>query len=117
NARSELVTPLNFSEGGVCDRTRRFHTAVPGLSVPARKPTRGSGIGSPGDMSLIDGMLLLERAEPVEVAQPAAIKSATPTDSEPNSVVRRSRCTASMCESSGGSERNWWTAKLLGIDA
>src|SRR5256885_5511206 len=95
NARSELVSPLNGAGGGVCESTCRFQTAVPGLSVPARSPTRGSGIGSPGDMSLIDGMPLLERAEPVEVAQPAAIKSATPADSEPVNV-RLSRCTDSI---------------------
>src|SRR5438105_14589473 len=101
NARSELVSPLNGAGGGVCDSTCRFQTASPALSVPARSPTRGSGIGSPGDMLLIDG-ILLERAAPVDVAHPEATRTAAPSASEPNRVRRRSRCIDSMGDSSGG---------------
>src|SRR2546423_8557144 len=107
NARSELVSPLNGAGGGVCERTCRFQTASPGLSVPARSPTRGSGTGSPGDMLLIDGMLL-ERGEPVVVAQAAATKTAAPSDNDVRVATtgcergRRSRCTDSMSVSSGG---------------
>src|SRR5256885_3991430 len=71
NARSEFVCPLNSAGGGVCEITRRFQTASPGLSVPAFNPTRGSGYGSPGDMSLTGGIALV-RAEPVLVVAHAA---------------------------------------------
>src|SRR5689334_8815989 len=75
-ARSEFVCPLNSAGGGVCETTRRFQTASPALSVPAFRPTRGSGYGSPGDISLIGGIVLV-RAEPVlVVAQAAADKTA-----------------------------------------
>src|SRR3989454_7010843 len=49
-ARSELVTPANFSEGGVFETTRRFHDASPASMSPARRPTRGSGLGATVDM-------------------------------------------------------------------
>src|SRR5260370_25835479 len=50
NARSELVTPANFSDGGVFETTRRFHDASPASMSPARRPTRGSGVGATVDM-------------------------------------------------------------------
>src|SRR5213592_5313251 len=118
NARSELGSPLNGIGGGVCDSTCRFQTASPALSVPARSPTRGSGIGSPGDMLLIDGMLLV-RAAPVDVAQAAATRTATPSDSDVSVVRaicnrgRRSRCTDSMSDSSGGSSGAGSTTLVL----
>src|SRR5438445_10498539 len=51
NARSEFVTPANFSEGGVCDTTRRFQDAAAAFVTPARRPTRRSGLGAVVDMS------------------------------------------------------------------
>src|SRR5207244_12333506 len=50
NARSELVLPRNFSEGGVFESTRRFHVASAAFIKPARSPTRGSGLGAAADM-------------------------------------------------------------------
>src|SRR5713226_8374173 len=52
NARSELVTPANFSDGGVFETTRRFQDASPASLSPARRPTRGSGEGATVDMLL-----------------------------------------------------------------
>src|SRR6476659_7393063 len=53
-----------------------FHSASPALSVPARSPTRGSGYGSPADMSLMGGRVLLVRDELVADAQAAALNTA-----------------------------------------
>src|SRR5712692_4904538 len=50
NARSELVAPTNFSDGGVFDTTRIFQDASPASMSPARRPTRGSGVGATVDM-------------------------------------------------------------------
>src|ERR687889_1455342 len=50
NARSDLVTSTNCSEGGVLDSIRRFHTAWPASILPARRPTRGSGLGAEVDL-------------------------------------------------------------------
>src|ERR1051326_7162121 len=47
NARSELVLPRNFPDGGVLDTTRRFQVASPASINPARRPIRGSGLGAP----------------------------------------------------------------------
>src|SRR5579875_2003141 len=49
-ARSELVMPTNFSDGGVCDMTLRFHDASPASIRPALRPMRGSGFGGAADM-------------------------------------------------------------------
>src|SRR6266852_4074378 len=50
NARSELVTPKNFSGGGVFEITRMFQDASAAFISPARRPTRGSGLGATVDM-------------------------------------------------------------------
>src|SRR5438034_7226044 len=42
NDRSELVTPTNFSDGGVFATSRRFQAAWPASMSPARSPTRAS---------------------------------------------------------------------------
>src|SRR4051812_2460006 len=47
NARSELVTPTNFADGGVADTTFMFQAASPASATPALRPTRGSGLGGP----------------------------------------------------------------------
>src|SRR6058998_1947617 len=49
NDRSELVTPTNFSDGGVFDTSRRFQAAWPASISPARSPTRGSLPGAGPD--------------------------------------------------------------------
>src|SRR5688572_120209 len=46
NARSELVTPRNFSDGGVVDTRRMFQAACPASQRPGDSPTRGSGFGA-----------------------------------------------------------------------
>src|SRR5262245_53100616 len=46
NAKSELVMPLNFSDGGVVDSRRMFHAACAASHRPAARPTRGSGLGA-----------------------------------------------------------------------
>src|SRR3954469_897602 len=46
-ARSELVLPLNCSEGWLRESTRMFQVASPASKRPARSPTRGSGVGAP----------------------------------------------------------------------
>src|SRR5215208_6594199 len=57
-ARSEFVrrpSPgvlgfVNFSEGGVDETFRRFQIASSAFHQPARRPTRGSGLGGDIDM-------------------------------------------------------------------
>src|SRR5690349_2881403 len=68
NARSELVTPANRAEAGVLEMSRRFHAASAALPrmmrrgwlsiitesvLPARRPTRGSGLGGPAELVVI----------------------------------------------------------------
>src|SRR3979411_1926885 len=70
-ARSELVMPLKLAGGGVFDTTRRFHDASAASIRPARRPTRGSGLGAAMDMSAVGAMVpLLE--DMVADAHPAA---------------------------------------------
>src|ERR1041384_1652013 len=53
-ARSELVSlrapgvlgVMKSFDGGVFETTRRFHAASPAFIHPARRPTRGSGLGA-----------------------------------------------------------------------
>src|SRR6267154_967923 len=52
NARSEFVTPRNFPGGGVFETTRMFQDASWAFISPARRPTRGSGLGATVDMLL-----------------------------------------------------------------
>ena len=42
---------MNFSGGGVCESTSRFHTASSASNRPASKPTRGSGVGTIASVS------------------------------------------------------------------
>src|SRR5882672_93405 len=53
NERSELVLPANFSDGGVLEATRRFQVASCAFIIPARSPTRGSGLGAVVDMLML----------------------------------------------------------------
>jgi hypothetical protein len=75
NAKSEFVIPVNFSDGCVVDTKRRFQAAVAASNFPARRPTRGSGIGSPGDM-LGDMLLLVPLVDEIAGAHEAAEKRA-----------------------------------------
>src|SRR5687767_397757 len=54
-ARSELVTPRNFSDGGVVDTSFRFHAAWPASHWPGDRPTRGSGLGVVADTIGVTG--------------------------------------------------------------
>src|SRR5256885_4781316 len=100
NARSEFVCPLNSAGWAVSEITRRFQTASPALSAPAFSPTRGSGYGSPGDMSLIAGMLLV-RAEPEPVVAQAAAESNAASDNKILDLVLK---TGFMSDSSSASK-------------
>src|SRR5688500_3944429 len=89
NDRSELVTPANFSGGGVLESTRRFHTASAASIFPARRPTRGSGIAE------------LDRV--TAVAQPTPDNNASESDRKVRLVdrdVRRARKAEAMFDSS-----------------
>src|SRR3954465_1256733 len=81
NARSELVFPRNASDGGVFETTRRFHVASSAFIRPARRPTRGSGLGAAVDM-LPAGDGLLAFGDEVERAHAAADNSPTASDSD-----------------------------------
>src|ERR1700680_4510329 len=59
-----------------------FHCAVAASNFPARRPTRGSGIGSPGDMSL-----LAPAVEETAELHPAAEKSPSASASENNGAT------------------------------
>src|SRR5471030_1129266 len=76
-ARSELVTPRNFSDGCVLDTSVMFHAASPASNLPALRPTRGSGLGAPADAS-IDGVMPADAMPEDDVddpAQPAAARA------------------------------------------
>src|SRR5215218_9782771 len=55
NARSELVTPRNFSDGGVVETKRMFQAAWPASQRPGASPTRGSGLGATADTIGVTG--------------------------------------------------------------
>jgi hypothetical protein len=81
NARSELVTSTNCAEGGVLDTKRRFQAASSASIFPARRPTRGSGLGALADLlSVGDG--LSEPADEVERAHAAAENNPKASDSD-----------------------------------
>jgi hypothetical protein len=63
-ARSEFVAPRNFADGCVFDTTLMFQVASAASIKPARRPTRGSGVGAAVDMLLIgDGLLVVAEGE------------------------------------------------------
>src|ERR1051326_4322464 len=93
NARSELVTPLNFSDGGVFERTRRFHAASWAFMRPALSPTLGSGLGATVDMLL-----------PPPEAQAARVAIPTASDHAPSAC--RGRTASSMVASSEWTKTN-----------
>src|SRR3954468_9005326 len=55
NARSELMPPTNWVDGGVLETRRRFQMASPASVFPPLRPTRGSGLGALVDVLLGDG--------------------------------------------------------------
>src|SRR3954469_3019008 len=90
-ARSELVTSSNFPVGRVVDISLRFHEAVAASYLPARSPTRGSGIGSPGDMLLAAApALVLTPDDEIAGAQAAAEMTPSASDSD-NSLAAPAR--------------------------
>src|SRR3954453_20908577 len=80
-ARSELVIPRNCCDGGVFETTRRFHAASSAFIRPARRPTRGSGLGAAVDM-LPAGDGLVASGDGGERAHAAAENSPTASDSD-----------------------------------
>ena len=54
-ARSELVTPTNFSAGGVVDTIFMFQAACAAVHCPAASPTRRSGVGAVADTMGVTG--------------------------------------------------------------
>ena len=54
-ARSELVTPTNFSDGGVVDTIFMFQAACAAVHCPAASPTRRSGVGAVADTMGVTG--------------------------------------------------------------
>src|SRR5690348_5630618 len=73
----------NFSDGGVFDRTRRFHAASPASASPARSPTRGSGLGAAIDAAV--GAAAADAAPAVDAAEPAHADSAAAPNAAPRS--------------------------------
>src|SRR5829696_5378004 len=55
NARSEFVTPRNFSFGGVVETSRMFQAAWAASHRPGARPTRGSGAGGVVDTIGVTG--------------------------------------------------------------
>src|SRR5262245_12296079 len=94
-ARSELVLPRNFPDGGVLERTRRFHTASCAFIRPALRPIRGSGLGGEVDM-LTAGLAAGAGAFPPPVVEgwPQAVAARTER--------AKARCTERMKGSSSG---------------
>jgi len=83
--------PANVAGGGVFDTARMFHDASAASISPARKPTRGSGLGAMVDTSPGDDMLtVLGEGEAVVVvvagAHAAAAASTSASDSVDNGV-------------------------------
>src|SRR5437763_8398874 len=84
NARSELVLPTNLPCSGDVDSNRRFQAASPASYSPARKPTRGSGLGGAAFMALPIGVGPMAPPDELTVlrAQAPAAPIATMTNSD-----------------------------------
>jgi hypothetical protein len=98
------VTPTNFSDDGVLETRRRFHEASAAFVAPARRPTRGSGLGAAVDM-------LAEPADDDDEAHPARDNTPIASDSRPNRAVDREAgrwalCADAMADSCVGMEMN-----------
>src|SRR5439155_1370517 len=84
-ARSELVSlrspgvlGLRKSfDGGVFETTRRFHAASPAFIHPARRPTRGSGLGTLAERSGRGAAPTEAEVDDEEEAHPASEARAT----------------------------------------
>src|SRR5688500_18480932 len=77
-ARSEFVTPTNFSDGGVVETLRMFHAASAASMRPARRPMRGSGLG--GSADIVAGAAPASAVDVDEEAQAAAESAASASD-------------------------------------
>src|SRR4029078_2487518 len=77
-ARSELVTPWNCCDGGVCESTRRFQPAPPVLVSPAGRRTSGSGDGGVAETDS-EGVGAPPAAEELDPAQ-AAVRATRVTN-------------------------------------
>src|ERR1041385_401443 len=84
-ARSELVSLrspgvlglMKSFDGGVFETTRRFHAASPAFIHPARRPTRGSGLGAVLERSGRGAAPIEADEEDDEEAHAARAESAT----------------------------------------
>src|SRR5919112_763895 len=81
NARSELVMPSNWGDGGVCDTTRRFQAASPGFRRPALSPTRGSCEGGVAEVVTAGAGAPPASVEELDPAQ-AAVRATRVTRAE-----------------------------------
>src|SRR5262245_46361796 len=94
NERSEFVAPMNFGGGDVFESTRRFHDASPAVLNPARRPTRGSGLGGdierfPVCAGLAVGVGVVDVEVDVDDAHAASVSNdTTPATERMNSDVR-----------------------------
>jgi hypothetical protein len=101
-----LVLPKNFPVGGVFESTRRFQVASAASIKPARRPTRGSGLGAVADM-LPAGDGAPPGAE-VERVHAASDSSPTASDSDASEGTVgdtrewRARCVEATADSSVG---------------
>src|SRR6267378_2639231 len=95
NERSEFVEPTNFSAAGVFEIRRRFQDACPASFSPARKPTRGSGVGGTADML----------GPPDEEAQAPTTQTSANSDSDFTDVLPR---TASRRASAACARFRWF---------
>src|SRR5438093_10688931 len=66
-----LLWSMNCSDGGSVETSRRFHAASAACIQPARKPTRGSGVGA---------VVVILSPDPAHAAASAAIVRDTDTD-------------------------------------
>jgi hypothetical protein len=82
------VIPAKLAGGGVLETTRRFHDASPAFMRPARRPTRGSGLGAAVDIAMSPGaMEPFALAEEVADAHAPAAASVRASDSLSNDEV------------------------------
>src|SRR6185369_7588246 len=61
---------MKFADGGVVETSRMFHAASCALNRPARRPTRGSGLG---------GRMTLEGAGPLSIYEDDCDDAQAPT--------------------------------------
>jgi hypothetical protein len=82
--------PANFSLGCVVDTSRMFHAAVAASNFPARRPTRGSGVGSPADMfALLPAVVETAELHAAAEKRPSASANENNGATDDRTAVRR----------------------------